>query len=59
MADTKRDIRQKIKNEAKAIEACANFDMGARMTDAAFITQATAAAASITTLIGTLAAAPA
>jgi len=57
MADTKRDIRQKIKNQAKQIEAYANFDMGARLSDANFITYATALAASITTEIGALAAA--
>lgn len=58
MADTKRDIRQKIKNQAKQIEAYANFDVGSRLSDANFTTYVTALAASITTEVGALAAAP-
>lgn len=58
MADTKRDIRQKIKTQAKQIEAYANFAMGSRATDANITTWITALAASITTEIGALGAAP-
>ena len=52
MADTKRDIQMKIKNQAKQIENYAAQTKGARCTDANFVAWVTSIAASITTEIG-------